>query len=210
MSPHPKEEFSLADWETIGLRLLVFTRYWARTHYGWRPGELLPAGRSPEDVACDAYAAFASGQRKLNAAVPLLVQLKGAVRSMLWNLHRSKETALSQSMPPADLEPLSTTGDLAADVAGADFCAEFWRQLQADPQVQRSADLLRFAGAVEAGAESVEEICTATRLAIAQVYELRRRLKTIAERIIAKLNEEGEPHENRHEESNRAPAPGPG
>ncbi len=210
MAEHRTDEFAQTDWETVGLRLLVFTRYWARAHYRWRPGESLPAGKSPEDMVCEVYAAFATGQRVLKAGIPVLVQLKGAVRSMLWNLYVSKDAALTHSVAPGDLESQLASDDVAADVAGSDFCAEFWRQLYLDPQVQRSRDLERFARAVEGGAETVEQIGAVTGLSIAQIYEFRRRLKAVAEKIFTSLNQEGQSHEHRIQESDRAPASGLG
>lgn len=196
MSDRPAEEFTLADWESVGLKLLVFTRYWARTHYRWLPGRPLPQGKSPEDIACDVYAAFANGTRTLNEKTPLMAQLKGAVRSVLWNLHNSKDAVLTTSLSAEEFEALADSNNPAANVEQADFAAEFWRLLYEDVQVKRSADLRKFANAVEAGAESVDAICTATTFSVAQVYELRRRLKQVAERIFQKLNDEqGAPHE---------------
>jgi hypothetical protein len=178
---------ALADWETIGLKLLVFTRYWARTHYSWLPDRALPGGKTPEDVATEAYTAFACGQRKLRSDRPLMLQLKGAVRSILWNIHRAKEEQVTTELTPEQWLPLSANDDPAATVEWQDFQEEFWRRLKADRQVQRSADLAKTVEAIEAGAESVDDLCAATGLATAQVYELRRRLKDIAETIFTQL-----------------------
>ena len=207
MSDSPAEEFTLADWEAIGLKLLVFTRYWARTHYRWLPGRPLPQGKTPEDVSCDVYAAFATGQRELNESVPLMVQLKGAARSMLWNLHNSKEAERSTLLAPGEWELIAAEEDPADAVATNDFYAEFWRLLHSDGQVQRSTDLKHVVEAVASGADTVEEICSATKLSVAQVYELRRRLKSVAEKIFERLNDErGELYERGHQKISGAAA----
>lgn len=195
MSHESPPEGTLADWETIGLKLLAFTLYWARTHYGWTPGRPMPQGKTPEDVVCDVYAAYATGQRAVNRDVGPLVQLKSAVRSVLWNLYTSKEAKTTASVPPETLEPFIADGDVADEVADGDFCQIFWLRMYEDNQVKRSADLERFARAIEAGSETIEELTRATGFSVAQIYELRRRLKAVAERVLAALNTEGVSHE---------------
>src|SRR5436190_15528602 len=115
----------LADWETIGLQLLTFTLYWARTHYRWSPGKPLPNGQTPQDIVCDVYTAHVTGQRKINPDVPLLLQLKSAIRSVLWNLYTSKEARTTAPADPSTLEPFMAEGNPADDVGDQDFCEVF-------------------------------------------------------------------------------------
>jgi hypothetical protein len=195
MNHESADEALLADWETVGLQLLTFTIYWARTHYRWHADKPLPGGRTPEDIVCEVYAAYATGQRKLNPEVALLVQLKSAVRSVLWNLHTSKEAKTTASVDPETFVTLMAESNPADEVGDDDFCATFWSRLYEDNQLKRSADLTKFARAVEDGSESIAEITAATGFSVAQAYELRRRLKTVAERVLVALNTEGVTHE---------------
>lgn len=195
MNHESADEALLADWETVGLQLLTFTIYWARTHYRWHAGKPLPGGKSPEDIVCEVYAAYVTGQRKINPGVALLLQLKGAVRSILWNLHTSKEAKTTAPADPETFAALMAEGNPADAVGDDDFCATFWSRLYEDNQVKRSADLTKFARAIEDGAESIPEITAATGFSVAQAYELRRRLKVVAERVLAALNTEGATHE---------------
>lgn len=189
------DESSLADWESLGLQLLTFTLYWARTHYRWSSGKPLPNGQTPEDLVCEVYSAFVTGQRKINPKVEILVQLKGAVRSVLWNLYTSKEAKTTAPADPETLSAFMAEGNPADAVGDDDYCAAFWQRLYEDNQVKRSADLTKFARAIENGAETIPELAAATGFSVAQAYELRRRLKAVAERVLAALNTEGAPHE---------------
>ena len=81
-------KLSALDWDDTGPRLLEFARRWAAMVYGWREGSTLPNGMSIEDVAKDAIAAFATGDRRLNPRFEIVVQLKGAIGSILWKFHR--------------------------------------------------------------------------------------------------------------------------
>ena len=189
------DESSLADWESIGLQLLTFTLYWARTHYRWSSGRPLPNGQTPEDLVCDVYSAYVTGQRKINPGVDILVQLKGAIRSVLWNLYTSKEARTTAPADPETLVAFMAEGNPADAVGDDDYCASFWLRLYEDNQVKRSADLTKFARAIETGAETIPEITAATGFTVAQAYELRRRLKAVAERVLAALNTEGATHE---------------
>ena len=92
-----EHEFRDANWKLVGLRLLVFARYWAKAHYGWCDGRLMPTSKTPEDVACDVYAAYSRGERKFSAEAPMWVQLKSAVKSVLWNLHPDCFSVLKQA-----------------------------------------------------------------------------------------------------------------
>lgn len=189
------DESLLADWESIGLQLLTFTLYWARTHYRWSSGKPLPNGQTPEDLVCEVYSAYVTGQRKVNPKVDVLVQLKGAIRSILWNLYTSKEARTTAPADPDTLVAFIADGNPADAVGDDDFCTTFWQRLYEDNQVKRSADLTKFAHAIETGAETIPEITAATGFTVAQAYELRRRLKAVAERVLAALNTEGATHE---------------
>src|SRR6266478_5182310 len=101
-----EQEFRSADWKIVGLKLLVFVRYWAKAYYGWSEGKMMPTSKTPEDVACDVYTAFRSGKRKFAVNVPMWIQLKNAAKSVLSNLHRLKEGKITSTEEPDFFEPL--------------------------------------------------------------------------------------------------------
>jgi len=66
-------KLSALDWDETAPRLLEFARRWAANVYGWQQGTTLPNGMGIEDVAKDAVAAFATGERKLNPRFEIAV-----------------------------------------------------------------------------------------------------------------------------------------
>jgi len=191
MQTDSENEFRAADWQIEGVRLLVFARYWAKAHYGWHEGKLLPSGKSPEDVVCEVYASYARGQRKFNSKDSMRVQLRSAVKSMLWNLHQLREHKLTQATDPEVFEPIE--GRIPApDVAirSEEFCRRFFELLHEDSRVKRHPELKRLIEALEEGALDVSEFIKKTGLAAARVYELRRNLKGVAEQALKRMNRE--------------------
>jgi hypothetical protein len=192
MKPNSAErEFRDADWQAIGLRLLIFARYWAKAYYGWYDGQLLPLSTTPEDVACDVYAAYSRGERKFSAKAPMWVQLKSAIKSVLWNLHHLKEGKTTRSQEPEFFEPLAAVNP-GPDAAlhSEDFCDRFFELLYADARVRANDELKKLIEALENGAEIVEEFVEDTGITTARMYELRRRLKPVAESVLNKMNRE--------------------
>lgn len=191
-----EHEFRDADWKAIGLRLLVFARYWAKAHYGWWDGQLLPGSKSPEDVACEVYAAYSRGERTFSADAPMWVQLKSAVKSVLWNLHQLKEGKLTRAEDPEFFEPMAD-GNPGPETAlrSEEFCKRFFELLYADLRVKKNGELRKVIVALENGAQTVAEFVQETGLKTARVYELRRQLKAVAEPVLNKMNREGDSYE---------------
>jgi len=189
-------EFRNANWKLVGLRLLVFARYWAKAHYGWCDGQLLPISKTPEDVACEVYAAYSQGERKFSAEASMWVQLKSAVKSVLWNLHHLKEGKVTRSEEPEFFEPVAdgNPGPEAA-LRSEEFCERFFELLHADSRVKKNSELRRIIEALENGAQTVAEFVKETGIKTARVYELRRQLKTVAEPVLNKMNREGDSYE---------------
>ena len=122
-----EQEFQDADWKLVGLRLLVFARYWAKSHYGWYGGRLLPVGKTPEDVACEVYVAYSRGDRKFSPDTSMWVQLKSATKSVLWNLHQLKEGKVTRSEEPEFFEPVEDGNlDPEAALRNEEFCQQFF------------------------------------------------------------------------------------
>lgn len=191
-----EQEFRDADWKLVGLRLLVFARYWAKSHYGWYDGRLMPAGKTPEDVACEVYAAYSRGDRKFSPEASMWVQLKSATKSVLWNLHQLKEGKVTSTESPEFFDPvedrnLGPEGALRSE----EFCEHFFTLLYADLRVKKSGELKQIVEALEKGAQTVAEFVEETGITTARVYELRRQLKQVAELVLTKMNREGDCYE---------------
>jgi|SRR5512136_31471 hypothetical protein len=191
-----EHEFRDANWKLVGLRLLVFARYWAKAHYGWCDGRLLPTSKTPEDVACEVYAAYSRGERKFSAEASMWVQLKSAVKSVLWNLHHLKEGKITSTEEPEFFEPVAD-GNPGPEAAlhSEEFCERFFELLYADSRVKKNSELRKVIEALEKGAQTVAEFVQETGLKTARVYELRRQLKTVAEPVLNKMNREGDSYE---------------
>lgn len=90
-----------ADWKDIVLRLAHYARWRAR-RYAWRSGasDLLPGGKTPEDVACEAIEKVWQGTRHWDPdKYPnLLTHLKWIVKSDIEHLFSSMEHQSTQRM----------------------------------------------------------------------------------------------------------------
>lgn len=192
MNDDVMSKLGAVDWDEAAPRLLEFARRWAAGLYNWSAGTTLPNGMSVEDVVKDAVAAFARGERKFNPRFEIVVQLKGAIRSILWNIHKRKAAGLTSSEEPAFFEAqLDESLDPAVKVESEDFCRMFLESLARDRQVQNSAELLAIVNAFAGGAESVQELVEHTGLPAKRVYELRRQMREIAARVLRHLNRKG-------------------
>jgi len=189
-------EFRNADWKLVGLRLLVFARYWAKAHYGWCDGRLLPTSKTPEDVACEVYSAYARGERKFSSQAAMWVQLKSAVKSVLWNLHQLKEGKVTRAEDPEFFEPVADGNPgPEATLRSEEFCERFFDLLRADLRVKKNRGLNQMIQALEDGAQNVAEFVKETGITTSRVYELRRQLKEVAETALTKMNREEDIHE---------------
>jgi len=183
---------SEADWENYGHRLLVFTRYWARAHYGWIEGKTLPTGRTPEDIVIETLIAYHDGRRTITAGVSVYVQLKSSVKSVLWNLHQSHGSKRVARLSSEDLALLMDGNPIPDDNAQTDdFWRAFFDALLAQPQIARRPDLQALIRAFQEGAESIGDIVTTTGMTDERISELKRQLKPIAEKTMANLKKEG-------------------
>ncbi len=182
------ERLNGVDWDDAAPRLILFARYWAQTHYLWQAGSPLPGGATPEDVAKEAIKAFAVGDRKLNANYEVFTQLKGAVRSILWNLHKKIDLALTDAHEPEFFEHhLDRRPDPASQADSNDYYRVLLERLKDEPRVRENHALALIVAAYADGAESVTEVSAKTKLPIARIYELRRQLKQVTEEVVHKL-----------------------
>lgn len=211
-------EFAEANWESVGLKLLVFARYWAKAHYGWYEGKPMPGGTTPEDVVCDVYAAFqrglneqkvqvngaGEGVRHFNEDDGMWIQLKRAVKSVLWNTYKLKKLKAVEIEDPEFFDPISDEKPSPeAELRTAEFYEKFFEALYSDPRVMKSEDLRKTVKAFENGATDVDEIVEDSGLKIGRVYEMRRVLKVVAETALNKINRDGAGYEEQAKRSTK-------
>jgi hypothetical protein len=188
ISSQNTERLKSVDWDDAAPRLILFARYWAQTHYHWQVGSPLPGGTTPEDVAREAIKAFAVGDRKLNPDYEVFTQLKGAIRSILWNLHQKTDLSLTDAHEPEFFEHhLDRRPDPASQADSSDYYRVLLDRLKDEPRVRENHALRLVVVAYIDGAESVTEVSEHTKLPIARIYELRRHLKLVTEEVVHKL-----------------------
>jgi hypothetical protein len=177
------------DWEDIGQRLLVYARYWAKTHYFWNQETPLPEQKVPEDIAKEAIGAFWEGTRQLNPKYPVITQLKGAVRSILWNLHAKKESKVTRIEGPEFFDERFDENPSPDDaLESSDYERAIFEALFEHPRVARSNELRRLVKSFQDGAVSVDDAVTATGIQAKRIYQLRRELKEITSEVIVTIN----------------------
>ncbi len=187
------DRLAAVDWDDAAPRLLEFARRWAGALYGWQEGQMLPNGMGTEDVVKDAVAAFANGERTLNPDFEVVVQIKGAIRSILWNIHRRRSAELTRSHEPAFFDTQCDERlNPGSAAASEDFCRNFIHNLLRNGRIKASNELTAVVKAYAEGAESVDELVQASGLPKTRVYELRRELKHIAVEVLRTMNREGE------------------
>jgi hypothetical protein len=189
MSEEELERLRSLDWNDLGLRLLVFAKYWAKNHYFWTEGRPLAEGKSPDEIAREAISAFWGSVRKWNPKYDVLTQLKGAVRSILWNLHQKKSSKLTAPQPPEFFDLyVGEVPDAATEAASQDYCRAMFEALYKDDAVRNSDELMLIVMAYEEGAETIADVAEKTGIEAARIYALRRQLKDIKQRVLGTLD----------------------
>lgn len=177
------------DWEDMGQRLLVYARYWAKTHYFWNEETPLPEQKTPEDIAKEAISAFWEGARRLNPKYPVPTQLKGAVRSILWNLHAKKESKVTRVEGPEFFDERFDDRPNPGNVLESkDYERAIFEALFEHERVARSNELRRLVKSFQDGAVSVDDAVKVTGIAVKRIYQLRRELKEITAEVIVTIN----------------------
>lgn len=108
------DRLEAADWKDISLRLAHFA-VWRASLYKWNSGDtgLLPRGKTPEDVACEAIEKVWNGTRNWDPEIypDLLKHLMKIVESDISHLFKSADhrkrarAALSRKTPEGEEDP---------------------------------------------------------------------------------------------------------
>src|SRR5438445_9244840 len=103
---------------------------------GWTAGKTLPLGKTPEDIVRDVYVSYIKGAgsdgrrtkgvRQFDPTKPLMLQLKGSIRSALWALKekssaKNEKAAQTEEEAGEPLEFAPTEADPAELADSADF-----------------------------------------------------------------------------------------
>jgi len=175
--------------QELGLKLLIHARWLASTRYGWTgTSKTLPLGKDPEDIVCEVLDDYLHDIRHFNPKHGIDIQLKRAISSELWSLHKRAE---ARAIPLEDdhgeqsprgydeIEPLPD-----AQAATEHDLKVLFELLRAHPSVKGNDELELLLMAVEDGAEGVEELSQATEIREERLYELRKKLKKIWPKVL--------------------------
>lgn len=173
------------DWEEITAKLMLAAITMA-VRYGWTPKSALPGGKGLEDVVAEAIADLWSQPDRLNPAVDVAVQLRGMVRSKLWNLSQCRDEDVRRSDDLSESVTVTAAGPKTVDTTD-----EFQRGielLQASPKVKGNDDLELVVLAMSCGAFDVVELVRETGLPRERIYQLQRELRVIYPTIAGQLH----------------------
>ena len=181
-----------SEGERIWLELMDYALSLAR-RYGWRSGQTLPQGRSPDSIAKDVIIKVLTGDRIWDEAKEptLLIALKGMVKSDLGHAFTEYETSHVESITRSLPDGEERTADT---FAGGDPDPEQVLLQAEQVRLEMTAlDLIREQVEDRPELESVflalhesddyQEIARLTGLAVERVYSIRRELGRIAARI---------------------------
>jgi hypothetical protein len=172
------------DWEEIAVRLLDSAVVLA-ARYGWTLKSQLPRGQSLESVVADTICDIWQKPERLKPSVPLLVQLRGIVKSKLWDLSQSKDDDVVRS------EDLDAVPHRSSDPERAvDWVDEFKRAIElliAAPKVKGNLELELVVTAIGCGCLEPASIAEETGIDIQRVYQLVREVKALYPSVAAQL-----------------------
>jgi hypothetical protein len=175
----------------VALELLDFTRTYLGVRYGWHDKKMLPKGQDPEGIVLGLIEKLLSGEgRPLNDSVGLIFQLKGMIRSEVWNLlHCSDAKKVSFEAAGDDGPNHEPVCDSFADeiVGSMDVCQRLFALLEEHPKVKADEDFGYVVLAYQDGADSAQAVAEKTGIRVERIYEYNRQLKKIYPSLKAKL-----------------------
>ena len=205
-----------SDYEKLVLQLMNYALKLIRRHT-WRKDSwafnidgsfVLPGGKSADDIVFGIFVKLLEGDRNWNKQEHpnLLIVLKGMVRSEISNAYTRKENKtgfvpagqdehgdvqFEKSVEPFEkkidyssglLQPVITTVDSTGPVT---IHSEMAEEIQRE--ASRNPDLIKVIEAIKAGGEKSSEIADYCELPVAKVYELRRSLNIITEKVTQRV-----------------------
>lgn len=178
------------DWEEIAAKVTKAAFVHAARLYGWRQDSVLPGGKSVEDVVIEAIADLWADPARVTDKCDLTTQLKGIVKSKLWNLCKSADNRVARS-GTMDEEHTSDCNEPSDEVDLKDEFNQAMKLLRSHPKVKAKPELQEVVTAFECGAFDAASIADLTNLSVDRVYQLQRELLVVYERVARELCEEG-------------------
>lgn len=182
------EAFRSLDWEDIAAKLLVAANIMA-ARYGWRRDKCLPGGKSLEDVVIETISDIWEKPERVNSSCSLTVQLKGIIKSKLWNLSQSADERTKRSEALVATAKARESGTASVDCK--DECDYAIELLLAHPKVKKSAELELMVTAMSCGILDVVGLAKETGLQRDRIYQLQRELRVIYPSIAQQLQNGG-------------------
>lgn len=183
------ESLRSLDWEEIAAKVTSAALFFG-ARYGWRRDSVLPGGKLIEDVVFEAIADLWADPTRLTARCDFPTQLKGIVRSKLWNLSQSGDEKVTRTSTLDENYASRTDGpEHVVDVRD-----EFDRVIElvsSHPKVKAKPELEDVVTAVACGAMDVAAIAAMTNLPRDRVYQLQRELQPVYASVARELCEEG-------------------
>ena len=179
--------------DELALKLALHCCIIAAQRYGWNEDKTLPLGKYPDTVVCEVVDDYFEGRRHFNPEYGVETQLKRAVESELWTLHRRKE-AHARSFQAGDDD--NAPRDFAAtDPSPAELAMnkhdtrKLFELYAAHPRVKGNEELENLLIAIDDGAEDTPSQAKATGYTENRVYELRRELREIFPAVLKQFHQ---------------------
>lgn len=170
---------------------------------GWTTGKTLPLGKTPEDIVRDVYVSYIKGAgsdgrrtkgvRHFDLTKPLMLQLKGSIRSALWALRerssaKNEKVAQTEEEAGEPLEFAPTESDPAELTDSADFAKAVVEGVKAHPKFKNSRDMQDLFAAFELEITEVPDQAPELGKNPEQISQLRYQLRQIYSEVIDELN----------------------
>lgn len=180
----------------MALRLLDYTHRLLERKHGWSPSVMLPGGIDPQNIVFEVFERVAAGTKKFNQRYGCEVQLKGMVRSVVYNLFKSKDATLQTIAITEDeeknpeVEKALIVGGSESEFAGVEYTERFFQILEEHPKVKKDSDLGLVIMAYVDGAAGSKEVAQVTGIPVKRVYEYNRNLALILHEVQDEIEKE--------------------
>ena len=190
MDENQLEQLRTQDWKAITAKVLKSSLFLA-LRYGWDTNSSLPNGKSIEDLVLESVSELWADPNRVHEKITIETQLKGMVRSKLWNLSQSADDNVVRSDALEDTAVDKRTNDTdAVDIRDEfDHAIELLSQ---HPKVQGKSEHELVLTAISCGAVDVDQIVSETQIPRDRVYQIRRELRTLYPTVAKQLRKEPE------------------